>query len=405
MKRLLYLLFIFLFFFNKGTSQHNLKGLKKVDIPFQLENNFIIVNLRFNNTFRLKFIFDTGAEYTILTKREFADQSSIEYEKEFKLMGSDMKTQLTAYLARGINLKVGSLENPSQDFLVMGDDYFKFESLIGIPVHGIIGANFFGRYVVKINYKKRMITLYDPEFFTPPKGFEAIPISVYKHKPYINIKSKLFAQDSTANIKLLIDSGASLTLLLYTDTHPALKLPEKVVRANIGIGLGGFIEGGMGRFHEIEMGPYKLNDLVASYQEISEFMDTSELNNRNGLIGNMILSRFDIIIDYYRQKLYIKPNKSYNKRFKFDRSGLVFVASGADLNTFIVSYVVPGSPAYEAGIMQGDEIRRVNFMSIGYFSMANLTRKLQGKIGKRIKLVIRRNGIKMKKTFRLREII
>ncbi len=405
MKRLLILYLILLCFCGSGVSQHNLNGLRKIEIPFQFENNFIIVDIQFNNTINLKFIFDTGAEYTILTKREIADIMGIRYEKEFKLMGADLSTELSAYLARGINFKIGDIENPNQDFLVMGDDYFKFESLTGVNVHGIIGANFFSRYVVKINYRKKIITLYDPQFFKPPENYEVIPISIYKNKPYVDLESKLFAQDSTTNIRLLIDSGASLTLLLYTDTHPALEIPEKSIRANIGIGLGGFIEGGMGRFHEISVGSFKINNLVASYQDMYNSIDTTELNSRNGLLGNMVLSRFDLILDYHHEKLYLKPNKSFKKRFKFDRSGLVFLATGHDLNTFSVSYVVPGSPADKAGILKGDEIKRVNWLQSGYINLSFLVKKLHGRVGKKIRLVIRRDGKKIKKTFTLRDLI
>ncbi|MFT5169306.1 MAG: hypothetical protein ACI8P3_004555 [Saprospiraceae bacterium] len=405
MKRLLFIPFILLIILPKGTSQHNLSGQKKVEIPFQYENNFIIVNIVFNKILHFKFIFDTGAEYTILAKREYADLLGIKYDKEFKIIGADMSTELTAYLARGINLKVGDIENPHQDFLVLGDDYFKFEALTGVKVHGILGANFFSRYIVKIDYRKRVITLYDPQYFVPPKGFEEIPISVYKHKPYIQVDSKLFASDSTSRIKLLIDSGASLTLLIYTDTDAALRLPEKVVRANIGQGLGGFIKGSMGRFYEINLGPFPLKDLVASYQEVYASMDTSEMNSRNGLLGNMILSRFDVIINYYQQKMYLKPNKNYKKGFKFDRSGMIFLASGKKLNTYTINYVVPGSPADEAGIMEGDQIKQVNGLSVKFLTMTNIVRKLQGKVGKKIKIRLSRNGEKIKITFNLREII
>lgn len=406
MKHFLVLLLIFVSLSSTLDAQHRVNGRKKIDIPFQLENNFIIVNIRFNRVLPLKFVFDTGAEYTILTKREFADMIGIRYEKEFKIMGADLKTILTAYLARGINLEVGSVENPIQDFLVLGDDYFQFEALSGVEVHGILGANFFSRYVVKINYRKRILTLYDPQHFTPPKGFEEIPISVYKNKPYVKAPSKLYQQDSTSTIKLLIDTGASLTLLLYTDTHPALDVPEQIVRGNIGKGLGGDIEGFIGRFYEIRLGKqFVMKNIVANYQEIYEYMDTTEIHKRNGLIGNVILNRFDVIINYNQQKLYLKPNKAYKRDFRFDRSGLVFLASGANLNTYTVNFVVPGSPADEAGIKKGDRVKRVNWLPVGYMSLADLTRKLQGRAGKEIRMVIIRDKEKLKKRFKLRDII
>lgn len=406
MKRLILLLLLISLVCSETASQHLVTKKKRFDIPFTFENNFIIINIQFDDALPLKFVFDTGAEYTILTKREIADMIGLHYEKEFKIMGADMSTVLTAYLARNVRLKVGPVENPRQDFLVMGDDYFEFEALTGIEVHGIIGANFFGRYVVKINYQKQLITLYDPQHFKAPKNHEEIPISIYKNKPYIDVDSKLFPRDSTANIRLLIDSGASLTLLLYTDTHPALDLPDKIVRANIGRGLGGTMEGFIGRFHELRISKnLRLNNLIANYHELYQYMDSTDLNNRNGLIGNKILSRFEVIIDYYRQKLYLKPNKKFKNSFKFDRSGLVFLASGADLNTYTISFVVPDSPAAEAGFMRGDRIKKFNWIPVSYMSMSGLARRLQGKVGKEIKMTIIRDGIVLKKRFRLRDII
>ncbi len=407
MKRILFFSIFLIILAAQGYAQHNTRGRKKIDIPFEFENNFIIVKIRFNKVLPLKFIFDTGAEYTILTKRELAEMIGVQYAKEFKIVGADMKTILTAYLARNVGLEIGSIENPNQDFLVMGEDYFKFEPLTGVEVHGIIGANFFSRYVVKINYRKKVISLYSPQHYTPPKGYQEIPINIFKKKPYLEVSSKLFRQDSLTNLKLLLDTGASLTFLLYNDTHPALKLPERVVRGNIGKGLGGEIEGFIGRFHEISVPdtPFKLNNLIANYQEIYDYMDSIELNDRNGLIGNMVLSRFDIIIDYHKQILYIKPNKNYKKDFRFDRSGLSFLASGPELNTYTVNNVVPGSPAEEAGILKGDQLRKVNWIPVAFLSMGDLSRKLQGKVGKQVKMVLIRDKKKIKVTFKLRDII
>lgn len=405
MKHFFFILIFFTVLVSTNTAQNSLSGHKKIDVPFEFVNNFIIVNIQFNNLLNFKFIFDTGAEYTILTKREYADMLGVQYDREFKIVGADLSTTLVAYLARRVNLKLGPIENPNQDWLVMGEDYFRFESLVGTEVHGILGANFFSRYVVKINYKRKVITLYDPQFFKPPSNYAEIPISVHKNKPYVQLDSKLLQNDTMTSLKYLIDTGASLSLLLYTDTHEALKLPEKIVRGNIGYGLGGYIEGFTGRFHELNLGPHKLNDVVGNYQEVYEFMDSTEIKRRNGLIGNMVLKRFELIIDYFRGKLYLKPNRSFKKAFKYDRSGITLIASGKELNTFTVNYVVPDSPADLAGILVGDEVKKVNWMPAKFFSLPELSNKLKGKIGKDIKLTIIRDNQKFKKRFKLKEII
>ena len=46
------------------------RGAKKVEIPFERQGNFIIVKVTFEGLFPLRFILDTGAEHTILTKKE-----------------------------------------------------------------------------------------------------------------------------------------------------------------------------------------------------------------------------------------------------------------------------------------------------------------------------------------------
>ena len=51
------------------------KGSKKLEIPFERIDNFIVVKILFEGLFPLRFILDTGAEHTILTKKEITNLS------------------------------------------------------------------------------------------------------------------------------------------------------------------------------------------------------------------------------------------------------------------------------------------------------------------------------------------
>ena len=103
-------------------------GQKQMDIPFEFTNNFIILTVTINGTFPLKFIFDTGAEHTILSKREISDLLNVQYEREFRVKGSDLKTDLIAYLARKIRFDIpDKVVAPREDILVLQEDYFRFE--------------------------------------------------------------------------------------------------------------------------------------------------------------------------------------------------------------------------------------------------------------------------------------
>ncbi|MFM8489809.1 MAG: aspartyl protease family protein, partial [Bacteroidota bacterium] len=112
--------------------------------------NFIVVTVTLNGTIPLKMIFDTGAEHTVLCRRELSDLLGIRYDREFRLLGSDMKTELTAYLARNVRLDAMNvpLAAPDEDILVLQEDYFRFESYAGIDIHGILAANALSRYLI-----------------------------------------------------------------------------------------------------------------------------------------------------------------------------------------------------------------------------------------------------------------
>src|SRR5690625_7710317 len=94
--------------------------------------------------------------------------------------------------------------------------------------------------------------------------------------------------------------------------------------------------------------------------------------------------------------LYVKPNKKYNDRFRFDRSGLNLIATGVNFNHIIVQKVMPGSPADEAGIKAGDVIHRFQRLPVFFYNLNSIIYKLGGKKGKKVRLTLLRNDEKIK---------
>jgi len=380
-------------------------GQRQVEIPFEYYNNFILIKVTFNRVFPLVFILDTGAEYTILCKREISDLMQVTYEKEFKIAGSDLTSELTAYLARGIRFDLGEkMTAPSEDILVLDDDYFKFEEYAGVNIDGIMTANVFAKYVMKINYQRALITLYRRDYFRPENGFSEIPLEIYRNKPYYNTRLQIL-RDTTVPVKLLIDTGAALPLLLFSDSHPLLNPPSGSIPSQIGMGLGGFLEGFAGRIFQMQVGPYSQNNAISYFQKLDTLLNKPYLNNRNGLLGNGILARYTVVLDYQQAKMWLKPIKKYNQPFIFDRSGIHVIATGVHLRNFIIQNVLPNSPAAEAGIQKGDEIVMVGFSPASFLSLDDLMKTFHKSPGKKIKLTIKRDGKKIKKILVLRDIL
>lgn len=407
-KKLLFCIVMSFFCFRVDAQSHQAfkipRNKSSIDIPFEFRNSFIIVNLTFNGL-PVKFIVDTGAENTILSKRGVSDLLGIPYTKEFSIIGADMTTRLTAYLARGIDIQMNGLLIPNRSLLVLKEDYFNIDEFAGVQIHGVLGADILKNFTLKIDYHKGIMTLYIPNSFRPPrKHFQKIPIEIAKGKPYIKTAIQL-QEKKPIDIKLLLDTGANLPLLLYTDTNPNVFLPENYIKGYLGMGLGGLIEGYLSRINQLKISPFSFNNLVTNFQEISGIIEPRFLNERDGILGNVLISRFTVILDYQNYLLYLKPIKKYNKGFDFDKSGLFIIASGVDLNQFTITEVLDNSPAQEAGLQKGDVIRRIGWSPSSIIDLRDISKKLQGKEGKKIKIIISRNGKRMKKIFYLRKLI
>ena len=375
-----------------------------IEIPFEIHNNFMVVKVVINNSLPLRFIFDTGAEHTILSKNIFASILELTYDRPIRLVGADLNQELVAHVSNNVHLKVGNAVAPKQDILILADDYFKIDEYVGIEIHGIVGADLFRNLVLKIDNKRNSIYIQRVSSFrTPKRKWKEIPVSINKNKPYI-LAQAILGDQKTA-LKLLIDTGASLSLLLHTNTSANIQLPENIIQGSVGRGLGGILEGYLGRVNRLEFGEFFFNNIVTNYQDVSEAISIESISNRNGILGNALIRRFNIIINYPKEKLYLLPHRRYNKGFKYDRSGLELIVSGKELKTITVYSLIKSSPAAEAGFQIGDKIISVNGMPARFLDLKGVSKRLTKKVGKKIKIKIKRGEQIMTLHFKLRDLI
>ncbi|MFZ2898182.1 MAG: aspartyl protease family protein [Saprospiraceae bacterium] len=387
-----------------GAIEHLPPPYLAYEIPFEYKNHFILVKLTFEHALPLTFIFDTGAETTLLTSIEIAELMQLTYEREIKIVGADLNRELSAFLVRNTHIKMGDLSLPYQSILVLEEDVFHFSEYTGMDVHGILGATTFRQFIVEIDYEARVIRLIPPKYFRPPRHSINLPVEINRSKPYLTTAVRS-ANDSTIQAKFLVDSGASLAMVIHPDTDPALEVPEKVIPGNIGMGLGGNLEGVLGILPSMQLGDIALQDIPAHYQSITTIIDSSFLNRRNGILGNKVLERFTVTLDYYRGQLYLKPNGLFHKPFPINKSGMLIIAAGPDLKTFMVHAVMEDSPAGLAGVKPGDIIVNMNCQSFRFLDLDALYRMLSGKEGKKIRLKLDRGGEKLVSKFTLKKLL
>lgn len=374
----------------------------KIEIPFKYINGFIVVKVIYANLFELNFLFDTGASHNILFKKQVNDILGIEYSDTILIGGADIGSKMKALVSRNIPMQLEKTNIIQRDIIVLEKDFLELEMILGARIDGILGGDFFKGLVIGINHHKHKITIQNPNTFKPREEFTLHNIKIKNNKPYIAAHTTIEGKSDTLNY--LIDSGASIALLIHSNKDKEFKMPENVIIGNLGKGLGGDISGYVGMIDGLNIDQYQLFNIITSFQEIdSSFFETDQIV-RDGIIGNIILSRFHFIIDYMREKLYLKEISKLDEEFEYDKSGMLIYALGKNLNQFYIKTIYPNTPAQEAGLLPGDKIIKIGFWPIRFYSLSKILSKLKGKEGKKIKITILRNGKKIKTEFRLRNL-
>ncbi len=403
---------LFLLSGNLFAQQHNLgfkiaDGKSKVQIPIEIHNNLVVVRVLLNDALPLKFIVDTGVRTAILTQKSFSDILQLKYSRKYTIAGPGGEKLIDAYVTNNVSLSIPGVTGRGHSLLVLEEDYLELRNYLGTDVHGILGYELFSRFIIKIDYQRKVMTLMLPDKFKPRKNYDVIPVRIQDTKPYILVPISINT-DHTLNAKLLVDTGASHGLMLDPESDSRIHLPKNHINSIIGRGLGGPITGKTGRIQSIELGNYVIQKPLVNFPDSGSYI-TDSLKyaqfDRNGTLGGEILSRFIVIFNFPHEKIYIKKNSEFKKQFYFSLSGLNIRARGSMLNVFEVNDVREGSSAAKAGVQKGDLIVGINGVSVMDLQLNQINGMLNSKPGKRIRLTVKREGITKIIDFKLEDQI
>jgi len=404
-------IFIIIIFFNtiliscsQNTEFKIIGNGDKVVIPFEFQYNYIIVKVLVSGVFELRFLVDTGAEYSAITQKEVADLMGIQYSRKINVLGADQKTLLKAFVGTGVDLSISNLDIKNYNLLVLTEGFPQFDLLSNMRVSGIIGADVLSRYNLKLDFKRKELTLFSRSKPILTNGYSRLPLTLAKSKPYLNLSVKIKG-DSSRNLKLLFDTGAGLPLLIIHNTLDSNLMPSSVITGRLGMGLGGFIEGTIGKINSFSIGEFTLHNVVTSFQFLDSKLDSISLLQKNGIIGNDIIRLFDWYLDYGNEFCYFKPNKDYKKAPVYDMSGMVLMAYGEDLNNYEVIDITKGSAAFYQDIRQGDVIKSVNRWPRYLLSYQKIVKILSNKEGDDVRIILKRGEKTLKKHIRLKNIL
>jgi len=244
------------------------------------------------------------------------------------------------------NLTVDSLNFHVSDYEILTSAY-------GEQIDGIMGFSFLSRYIIKIDYDSSRIYVYSKGSMKYPRGgFLLRPIL-----STIPIQSARLGDDRDVNSRFYFDTGAGLCLLLSSDfVEDSAFISKKKKPVNTqGEGLGGKMEMKLTTIKEFKLGPYRFKK-VPTYI-FDDAYNVTAYPYLGGLIGNDILRRFNVILNYDRRDIYLLPNSHFRDPFDYSYTGLGIYKIDGEVR---VVDIMKESPAEKAGFLPGDIILAMN---------------------------------------------
>ena len=357
----------------------------------QFSGGVVVVRARLNDLKdTLSFILDTGSGGISLDSLTAAELKIPNSPSDKTIRG--IAGIRTVNFSNNNVLHLPGLSVENLNFHI--NDYEILSSVYGEHVDGIIGYSFLNRYIIKIDYDSLKIYVYS-------KGTMKYPRGGYLLKPQIVnllIQPARIRDSGERFARFYFDTGAGLCLLLSEDfvQDSALLNPRRKKVITQVEGLGGKKEMRLTVVKEFRLGPYKFRK-VPAYIFDDEYNVTS-YPYLGGLIGNDLLRRFNVILNYDKRDVYIIPNSHYRDQFDYSYTGLNFYVIDTDI---IITEVMRHSPAEEAGFKPDDIIMAVN----GNFSRnIQVYKSMLQNTGEKVKILVLRKGEPVLVTLRVKSI-
>jgi predicted aspartyl protease len=351
------------------------------NIPIkQLSGGVILVRGAVNNyPDSLNFILDTGSGGISL------DSSTCE---EFKIPLSPSDKTIrgiggirTVKFLNNASLHLPGLRVDSLNFHV--NDYDILTSVYGIKIDGIIGYSFLSRFIVRLDYDTSLMQVYTVGEFKYPRGGHIL-------KPLLTsipVQTLRFRDKKNEVNRFYFDTGAGLSFLLsedYIRDSAVLDSKKKRPVTTQAEGLGGKMSMRLTTIREVRIGPYKFRNVPTFL--FDDVYNVTSYPFLGGLIGNDLLRRFNVILNYHKREIHITPNRSYNNPFDYAYTGLgVYFVEGK----VIVEDVVSDSPAAEGGFRKGDIILGINN---NFSNNIQAYKQIMQSLGEKLKFVVMREG-------------
>jgi hypothetical protein len=412
------------------------KGKKSGAIKFELVNNLVVVPVEINNV-KLSFILDTGVTSTLLFGAT-RDTLELKNTSTVLLRGLGKGKAVEALKSDRNHIRIGRAIDLDHSLYVIFDEELNFSNRMGIPIHGILGYDFFKNFVVSISYSSKTIKYATPENFKErrKRGYITYPMRIEKGRPFIN---NVVINDGEESL-MLVDIGSSDSIWIFDDVNIISENEHNYFVDFLGLGISGSIYGKRSRVSEVAIGEFSFQDVNIAIPETQALVNARMMEGRKGSIGSQLMKRFNVIFNYPKSEISLKKNTHYDDPFYYNMSGLTLEHDGISLvrtavggsrsiagnvqdsgtetrgfaptanykitlaPAIVVAEVRENSTAALADVRVGDKLVLINGKFTHEYKLYEITSMFSSREGKLISLKIERDGERFKKKFYLKKL-
>ena len=362
------------------------QGDSAMRIPFKRNNNFILLEGKVNDSAPVWFILDTGASITVINK-DRAAEFGLPLYGDLEIGTSGAATSFSIVRDVSFALRGTEVINQRAGAISLGI----FEAGLGLPMGGVLGFDFISRFVVEIDFDGQTINLYNPSGYRYKGKGQIIPFTLEGGRPFIQATIAVSGERRVAG-KFEIDSGDTKSIYLnapFVREHGLASASPQVGSKGTSSNYINSLSVN-GRADKLLLGPFVIDDVPAGFSlGDSGFVASPDYA---GLLGNAILNRFRVIFDYSHKQLILEANSHLHEPFKTARSfGILIIAQGPELRTFVIARVTKDSPAERAGLRRGDTITAIDETTSAAL-MLEQVQQILNQEGRRHLLTLRRGN-------------
>ena len=367
-------------------------GAAETSVPFRLVNNHIYADVSINGAKPLNFIFDTGG-HNLLTP-DSARRLAVKSQGSQTSAGGGEEVAQSG-VAHVDSIRVGAAVLKNQPVSVL-----QFSNAAeGVEEDGMIGYEFFARFVTRFDYAAKRIVFIDKRRFDPKDAGTPVPFRFYHQFP------EVLGRYDGIDGRFGIDTGARTALMLtrpFAEKNDLRARAPNGVEALTGWGVGGPSRGYVFRGGDLTLGDVSIRAPLTQYSTDKGGAGGAEAFPNN--VGGGVLKRFVVTFDYDHATMYLKPIAGAIADLdRFDRSGIWLNLDG---DAFKIVDVAKGTPAAAAGLKVGDRITRVDGKAVKSMSLPDLRERLRNDAaGTHVAFEVIRDGKPVKIEIVLRDLI